>query len=73
VFNVYQNFAGSSCPSGWICQSGVTISNGATLNNANINSTSEYYPQIFDVYVKSTSSSAKGENIDYLMNGQNCI
>ena len=71
VFNVYQNFAGSSCPSGWICQSGVTISNGATINNANITSTNEYYPQIFDAYVTSTSSCAKGEQIDYLMNGQN--
>jgi len=71
VFNAYQNFAGSSCPSGWSCQSGITISNGATLNNANITSTNEYYPQIFDAYVRSTSSGAKGEQIDYLMNGQN--
>jgi len=71
VFNAYQNFAGSSCPSGWICQSGVKISNGATLNNANITSTNEYYPQIFDAYVRSTSSTANGEQIDYLMNGQN--
>jgi len=71
VFNVYQNFAGSSCPSGWICQSGATIDNGVTLNGADINSTSAYSPQILDAYVVSTSGNAKGEAIEYFTNSEN--
>ena len=71
VFNVYQNFAGSSCPSGWSCQSGAKIDNGVTLNGADINSTSAYYPQILDAYVVSTSGNAKGEEIEYFTNSNN--
>jgi len=71
VFNVYQNFAGSSCPSGWSCQSGAKIDNGVTLNNANVTSTSEYYPQIFDAYIVSTFGNVKGEAIEYFTNSKN--
>ncbi|MGC8687330.1 MAG: hypothetical protein ACP5RM_01360, partial [Candidatus Micrarchaeia archaeon] len=71
VFNVYQNFAGSSCPSGWSCQSGVTINNGATVDNANITSISQYSPQVLDVYVVSSNSNLKGEAIEYLETGGN--
>ncbi|MCL4373798.1 MAG: hypothetical protein M1360_02870 [Candidatus Marsarchaeota archaeon] len=68
VFNVYQNFAGTSCPSGWTCQSGTTISNGATLDNANVTSNNQYYPQVLDAYVLSSNSNLKGEQIDYVIN-----
>ena len=33
VFTTYQNFKGTSCPSGWTCH-GVTISNGVTITNS---------------------------------------
>jgi len=71
VFNVYQNFAGSSCPSGWSCQSGAKIDNGAILNGADINSTSAYSPQILDAYVVSTFGNVKGEAIEYFTNSKN--
>jgi len=73
VFNVYQNFAGSSCPSGWSCQSGAKIDNGVTLNGADINSTSAYSPQILDAYVVSTFGNVKGEAIEYFTNSKNNV
>ncbi|MGC8670160.1 MAG: hypothetical protein ACP5TL_03350, partial [Candidatus Micrarchaeia archaeon] len=70
VFNVYQNFAGTSCPAGWSCYSGSTINNGLTLNNANVTSVNQYYPQIFETLAFNINSNLRGEQIDYV-NGSN--
>ena len=32
VFNLYENFAGTSCPAGWTCGGSTAINNGATVS-----------------------------------------
>ncbi|MCL5420612.1 MAG: hypothetical protein M1284_02565 [Candidatus Parvarchaeota archaeon] len=71
VFNVYQNFAGTICPSGWTCTSNATINNGLTLAGATVASTNKYSPQILDVYVLSSGSDVRGEGLVYNINGSN--